>query len=87
MQELSLCSSKDFCLVYIPANPTNEFHIKAEYVNSSAIAAEMFHMINKAKISDILLAVRLNTSTLLHSRIHWRPELIDDVKVNKLNIP
>ena len=62
-------------------NPFNEFHINAKYDNSSAVAAEVYHVTNRVKVTDALMALRLNTSHLLHSRIHWRPTALADLKV------
>jgi hypothetical protein len=62
-------------------NPRNELHISARYVNSSAIAAEVYHITNSARLSDIVFTVRLNNSHLLHSRLHWRPEILKDLQV------
>jgi len=62
-------------------NPSSEFHISAKYVNSSAVATEIYHVVNRQRVTDVMLTARLNNSHLLHSRVHWRPELIDDLKV------
>ena len=62
-------------------NPNNEFHINAKYDNSSAVSAEVFHVVNRQRITDALVAMRLNNSHLLHNRIHWRPSMINDLKV------
>ena len=63
-------------------NPFNEFHINAKYVNSSAVAAEVYHVANRVKVTDALVALRLNTSHLLHSRLHWSPTALADIKVH-----
>ena len=63
------------------ANPNNVLHMNARYVNDSAILAEMYREENSRKIVDSLLALRLNTSRLLHSRLHWRPTMLQDIKV------
>ncbi|KAL4237155.1 hypothetical protein ACF0H5_005535 [Mactra antiquata] len=72
--------SASFQMNYDIDNPSNEFHLSAKYVNNSAVAAEMYHVVNRQKISDALVAIRLNTSTLLHSRVHWRPDMLNDLK-------
>ena len=64
-------------------NPFNEFHASAKYVNSSAVAAEVFHVVNRVKVSDATVALRLNNSNLLHSRLHWRPTALLDLKVHR----
>ena len=71
----------------IADNPFNEFHVNAKYINSSAVAAEVFHVANRVKVTDAMLALRLNTSHLLHSRIHWRPTALAELKVNTPDIP
>ncbi|WAR23164.1 APLP-like protein [Mya arenaria] len=76
----SVKRSIDFQMNYDLENPTSELHVSAKYVNNSAIAAELYHVINRQRISDGLLALRLNSSHLLHSRIHWRPDMIADLK-------
>ena len=65
----------------IADNPFNEFHVNAKYVNSSAVAAEVFHVVNRVKVSDAMVAVRLNNSNLLHSRLYWRPTALVDLRV------
>ncbi|KAL4235950.1 hypothetical protein ACF0H5_004338 [Mactra antiquata] len=70
----------DFSMNYDLDQPKNEFSFSARYVNSSAVAFEVFHTESGARITDILTTARLNTSHLLHSRIHWRPEMIQDLK-------
>ncbi|XP_053393703.1 uncharacterized protein LOC123525510 [Mercenaria mercenaria] len=72
--------SIDFQMNYDLDNPSSELHLSAKYVNSSAVAAEMFHVVNRQRVTDVLLALRLNTSSLLHSHIHWRPDMINDLK-------
>lgn len=70
-----------FCLDLLSENPGNEFHVNGKYINSSAVSAEVYHVVSRQRITDALMTVRLNNSYLLHSRIHWRPELVNDVKV------
>ena len=33
------------------------------------------------KVTDVLVAMSLNNSQLLYSRLHWRPELMADLRV------
>ncbi|XP_056021701.1 uncharacterized protein LOC130054813 [Ostrea edulis] len=65
-------------------NPANVLHFIAKYVNDSAILAEVYRDENSRRITDNLLAMRLNTSRILHTRIHWRPTMIQDLKVSGL---
>ncbi|XP_056009974.1 uncharacterized protein LOC125679922 [Ostrea edulis] len=65
-------------------NPANVLNFIARYVNDSAILAEVYRGENSRRITDNLLAMRLNTSRILHTRIHWRPTMIQDLKVSGL---
>ena len=55
--------------------------LEAGYVNSTAVRAELSRQQDDTKISDGVLAVRLNTSTLLHTRLAWRPQIFSDFQV------
>ncbi|XP_046557710.1 uncharacterized protein LOC124266912 [Haliotis rubra] len=63
-----------------PDHPGKTLHVNARYVNSSAIKAEVYHLENSRRIFDSLVALRLNTSRLLHTRISWRPQMMADVQ-------
>ncbi|XP_045158693.2 uncharacterized protein LOC123524511 [Mercenaria mercenaria] len=76
----STARSIDFVTHYDLDNPRREFHLSAKYVNSSAIAAEMYHIVNRDRVTDVLITARLNSSHLLHSRLHWRPETVKDLE-------
>ena len=68
-------------LQLISDNPANVLHFVAKYVNASAVLAEVYREENSRRITDSLFAIRLNTSRILHTRIHWRPTMISDLKV------
>ncbi|KAL8597069.1 hypothetical protein ACOMHN_057558 [Nucella lapillus] len=61
-------------------HPERSLNIKAGYVNDTAIKAEVYRDHVTDVITDALLALRLNTSTLLHSRLHWRPSSLSDLQ-------
>ncbi|XP_046338509.2 uncharacterized protein LOC124119888 [Haliotis rufescens] len=61
-------------------NPERMIHVDARYVNSSAMQAGVYHQENSSRVSDSIVALRLNTSRLLHARISWRPQMIADVQ-------
>lgn len=75
-----LCSLT-MALCVFADNPENQLILQAGYVNASAFSAELYRQQRDRKISDALLATRLNTSTLLHTRLAWRPQSIDDMEV------
>ncbi|XP_071116773.1 uncharacterized protein [Haliotis cracherodii] len=70
----------DFQTNYDLDNPGKTLNMNARYVNSSAMQAEVYHQENSRRVSDSLVALRLNTSRLLHTRISWRPQMIADVQ-------
>ncbi|XP_071088621.1 uncharacterized protein [Haliotis cracherodii] len=70
----------DFQTNYDLDNPGKTLHMNARYVNSSAMQAEVYHQENSRRVSDSLVALRLNTSRLLHTRLSWRPQTIADVQ-------
>ncbi|KAL3871450.1 hypothetical protein ACJMK2_039447 [Sinanodonta woodiana] len=62
-------------------NPRDALHTSARYINSSAVAAEMYHVTSSSgRITDGMVSLRLNTATLLHSRVHWRPSIFRDLR-------
>ncbi|XP_061171948.1 uncharacterized protein LOC133181472, partial [Saccostrea echinata] len=65
-------------------NPANVLHFVAKYVNDSAVLAETYREENSRRITESLLAMRLNTSRILHTRVHWRPTMIQDIKTSGL---
>ena len=58
--------------------------MKAFYVNDTAIKAEVYRDHVTDVITDALMALRLNTSTLLHSRLHWRSASLSELQVRML---
>ncbi|XP_069109750.1 uncharacterized protein, partial [Argopecten irradians] len=72
--------SMAFHMNYDIDTPGKMFHAEAKYVNSSAIRAEVYREENTQRITDSLFAMRLNTSRMLHSRLHWRPTIVQDLK-------
>ena len=79
LRTLSPASSS--CVPGCADNPDYQIVLKAGYVNASAFRAELYRQQEARKISDALLAVRLNTSTLLHTRLAWRPNTLTDMQV------
>ncbi|KAK7094147.1 hypothetical protein V1264_007812 [Littorina saxatilis] len=65
---------------YDLAHPERTLVMKAYYVNDTAFKAEMYRDHVTDVITDALLAVRLNTSTLLHSRLHWRSASLNELQ-------
>ncbi|XP_076472801.1 uncharacterized protein LOC143302134 isoform X1 [Babylonia areolata] len=65
---------------YDPEHPERSLVLKAFYVNDTAIKAEVYRDHVTDIITDALLALRLNTSTLLHSRLHWRSAFLADLQ-------
>merc|ERR1719295_1996910 len=73
---LSLTNSVD------DKSPVRAVIMKAYYVNDTAFEASVYRALENQVITDALMALRLNTSTLLHSRLHWRPAALTDIKMS-----
>merc|ERR1719295_1718517 len=67
---------------YDSARPDRAVIMKAYYVNDTAFEASVYRALENQVITDALMALRLNTSTLLHSRLHWRPAALTDIKMS-----
>ncbi|XP_041357851.1 uncharacterized protein LOC121374806 [Gigantopelta aegis] len=70
----------DLKISYDLENPSKLVQLTAKYVNSSAIQVGLYHKDGPASVLDSVLALRLNTSQLLHARLHWRPSLVSEIK-------
>lgn len=55
------------------------------YVNESAVQVDILSQNGGQPVSEAMIAVRLNTSQILHSRILWRPTLFTEMQVCFLN--
>lgn len=42
--------------------------------------AELYSTTNSGRLTDSLVFVRLNTSRILHTRISWRPEVVQETQ-------
>ncbi|XP_050402855.1 uncharacterized protein LOC126819071 [Patella vulgata] len=60
---------------------SKSFHLEGKYVNSSAIRTEAYTMINGQRTVENVMSARLNTSRILHSRITWRPAIVEELKM------
>nr|KAG5709527.1 hypothetical protein BaRGS_001577 [Batillaria attramentaria] len=65
---------------YDAAYPDNKLVLRMEYVNDSAVKAELYEENRYKAVSDGLLAARLNTSRLLHTRLAWRTTMLTDLQ-------
>ena len=65
-------------------NVENSVALEAWYVNDSAVRAELYRKHVTGSVTEGVMAVRLNTSSLLHARLVWRPEFLREAKVERL---
>ncbi|CAC5383680.1 unnamed protein product [Mytilus coruscus] len=72
--------SLDFNMNYDIKNPENTLHVNAKFSDEKGISAELYRNVNQKKTVDSLLNLRLKTSKILHTRVHWRPSIISDLK-------
>ncbi|XP_046361600.2 uncharacterized protein LOC124138779 [Haliotis rufescens] len=70
----------DFQTNYDLDNPSNTINLHANYINSTAVKAELYSTTNSGRLTDSLVFVRLNTSRILHTRISWRPEVVQETQ-------
>ncbi|XP_076451754.1 uncharacterized protein LOC143287554 isoform X2 [Babylonia areolata] len=61
-------------------SPSTYVAVEAWYVNNSAIRAEVYRPHVTGSVTDSAFSVRLNTSTLLHMHLSWRPGLLQDLR-------
>ncbi|CAG2211619.1 unnamed protein product [Mytilus edulis] len=61
-------------------NPDKTLHLNAKFSDEKGIYAELFRDVNQKKTVDSLLNLRLKSSKILHTRVHWRPSIISDLK-------
>ncbi|KAK7501815.1 hypothetical protein BaRGS_00006901, partial [Batillaria attramentaria] len=61
-------------------HPEHILMMKAMYVNDSAVRAEVSRNLVTGTVTDAMMTARLNTSTLLHSRLHWRPASLAELQ-------
>ena len=62
-------------------NPQNVLHVNAKFADESGLTAEIFRNMGSQRISDTLINLRLKTSRILHTSVHWNPDLLKTVKV------
>ncbi|XP_063427202.1 apolipophorins-like [Mytilus trossulus] len=72
--------SLDFNMNYDIKNPDKTLHLNAKFSDEKGISAELFRDVNQKKTVDSLLNLRLKSSKILHTRVHWRPSIISDLK-------
>ncbi|XP_067679783.1 uncharacterized protein [Haliotis asinina] len=70
----------DFQTNYDLDNPGNTINLHANYINSTAVKAELYNTGNSGRVTDSLVFVRLNTSRIFHTRISWRPEVVREIQ-------
>ncbi len=68
----------DYC--YYTDAPRNTINFHAGYVNSSAVKAELYRAVPTQHLTDSLLTLRLNTSRMMHTRLFWRPEAVQQMQ-------
>nr|KAI8754502.1 apolipophorins-like isoform X1 [Biomphalaria glabrata] len=61
-------------------DPTKILKLTSRYVNDSAVQVTIVSQ-NGKQTSEGIIAVRLNTSEILHTRVAWRPMLFNDMKM------
>lgn len=65
-------------------DPSKIVKFTGHLVNDSAVRVDMISQDGKQPTTESMIAVRLNTSQLLHTRILWRPTLLNEMQVINL---
>ncbi|XP_070564132.1 uncharacterized protein [Ptychodera flava] len=60
--------------------PEDYMRLTAQFLNRTAVEVRAHRNILGEMITDALIYARLNTSEILHTRIHWRPQMPREVK-------
>ncbi|XP_064626174.1 apolipophorins-like [Lineus longissimus] len=76
--------SFDYTVNYDADNMDNVFKMYGKYLSNKEVVFETFRQHNARHISEIYLSARLNSTRVLHSRIHWRPAMWSDIKKSTL---
>jgi len=71
---------------YDPENSENVFKTYGKYFSNKEVVYETMRQHNGRHISEVYLSARLNSTRVLHSRIHWRPTLWSDIKKSALGL-
>lgn len=72
-------SSKRPCVLFTE-DPNDSIHLSAGYVNDTAIQAEIYRKVSQQRIPESWIAVRLNSSHILHTRVTWRPSSLMELQ-------
>ncbi|XP_041360319.1 uncharacterized protein LOC121376501 [Gigantopelta aegis] len=70
----------EFTMVYDEDKPQDKVRLSAKYINDSAIQAEMHREQDSQVFSESLIAIRLNSSHILHTKVTWRPMAIVELQ-------
>lgn len=80
-KNINVYSILRFYLDIVSDNPQNILHVNAKMSDESGITAEVFRDVDSKRVSDTLINLKLKTSKILHTRVHWNPDLLKTVKV------
>ncbi|XP_074640348.1 uncharacterized protein LOC141898387 isoform X2 [Tubulanus polymorphus] len=72
--------SIDLRLNHDSENPDNLLHLYARYLSHKELKIEAYRLQNGLRITDGLLTLYMNTTRLLHTRLHWRPNFYKEAK-------
>ncbi|XP_067678851.1 uncharacterized protein [Haliotis asinina] len=70
----------NFDFAYNSEDPNDSIHVSAGYVNDTAVQAEIYRKVNQQRVPESWVAVRLNSSHILHTRVTWRPNSLVELQ-------
>ncbi|XP_059147634.1 uncharacterized protein LOC131935270 [Physella acuta] len=65
---------------YDNENPRKMVSMVGRYVNDSAVQVDILSQNGGQPLSEAMIAFRLNTSQILHTRVLWRPTLFNEMQ-------
>ncbi|KAL5015760.1 hypothetical protein ScPMuIL_005349 [Solemya velum] len=70
----------DLKMNFDPENPGHSFNFMAGFLNRTTFKASAFRLVGSGYdyVQDMLVYVSLNMSRVLHTRLSWRPNMLED---------
>ncbi len=82
----SKAQTMDMKAYYSPENPDNVLHLFGKFSSPTAMTFEAYRQHESRRITDGQVSIDMKGKKILHSRLHWRPNMIRDMQVKSTNI-
>ena len=74
----------DFDIAGFPDDPQRTIQMFGQLVTDRLLQVEVYSNTDRQRVSESLMMVRLNTSRILHTRLNWRPQMLNELKVTQV---